>query len=248
MVLFLHRPMTNLRTVAILLLFVLAVLSKEQGMLLPLLLLLLTICLHLNKTEIATQSPVLQGWDTTIDYSSLPTTVHNADHKNAMKILVLLLCWSLGGYIVIRECIAKFWWDRTFLDPAINPLVLSRGHDRLLMPLVLLGHYTKLLIFPWKLVPDYSGAAIGSVAHFNDPYLYVGVIALLTWLSLFVIAIYRRAGVMLFCLLGVAVTYGLIANLLSIIGTNFAERLMYLPSAFFVILIAMAFSRLPRRC
>ncbi len=244
MVLFLHRPMTNLRAVAILFLFILAVLSKEQGMLLPLLLLLLTICLRIRKTDTTTQSPAFQDGETVLEYSSLATTIDEADHKNAMKILVLLLCWSLGGYIVIRERIAKFWWDRSFLDPAINPLVLSRGHDRLLMPLVLLGHYAKLLIFPWKLVPDYSGAAIGSVAHFNDPYLYFGALALLIWLSLFVIAIYRRAGVMLFCLLGVAVTYGLVANLLSIIGTNFAERLMYLPSAFFIILVAMALAQL----
>ena len=89
-----------------------------------------------------------------------------------------------------------------------------------------------------------TAAAQSVGSHFDDPYLYVGAIALLIWLSLLVMAIYRCAGVMLFCLLGVAVTYGLVANLLSIIGTNFAERLMYLPSAFFIILLAMALARL----
>src|SRR6185436_17384613 len=87
----------------------------------------------------------------------------------------------------------------------------------------------------------------GSTARFNDPYLYLGFGAIIVWFSLCAIAIRRRAGVMLFCLLGIAVTYGLIGNIVTIIGTNFAERLMYLPSVFFVILVAMAISRLPSR-
>jgi tetratricopeptide (TPR) repeat protein len=38
-------------------------------------------------------------------------------------------------------------------------------------------------------------------------------------------------------------TYGLISNFAILIGTNFGERLMYLPSAFFLILIAVFASR-----
>jgi hypothetical protein len=224
MVLFLHRPMTNGRAVAILLLFILAVLSKEQGMLLPLLLLCLAGCMRMN------------SW-----------MQHDASHKNAMKLLVLLLCWSLGAYIFFRERIVKFWWDRHFLDPAINPMKLSFGMDRVLMPFVLLGRYVQLLIFPWKLAPDYSGAAIGWHVRFDDPYLYVGFASLIAWVVLCLFAVKKRAGVMLFCLLGIAITYGLIGNIVTIIGTNFAERLMYLPSVFFVILIAMMLSRLPKR-
>jgi tetratricopeptide (TPR) repeat protein len=39
----------------------------------------------------------------------------------------------------------------------------------------------------------------------------------------------------------------MVSNLPSIIGINFAERLMYIPSAFLCILAAMALTRLPRR-
>jgi tetratricopeptide (TPR) repeat protein len=37
-----------------------------------------------------------------------------------------------------------------------------------------------------------------------------------------------------------------VSNLLTLIGTNFGERLMYLPSAFFVLYAATLLSRLPR--
>jgi len=246
LVLFLHRPMTNLRAVAILLLFALAVLTKEQGMLLPLLLVCLALCLRLRSPAIAAQSRALhvEPPDEPLEYASLPVTHRETRHTNAMKLLVLLLCWSLGAYVFFRERIVKFWWDRYFLDPAINPMKLSVGIDRWLMPLVLLGRYTTLLVFPWKLAPDYSGTAIGWQVRFDDPYLYAGIIALLLWFILATLALVRRNGVMLFCLLGVAITYGLIGNIVTIIGTNFAERLMYLPSVFFVILVAMGLARL----
>jgi hypothetical protein len=227
MVVFLRRPMTNLRVLAIFALFTLALLSKEQGMLLPLLLLCLWLCLRFGASE---------------------SIENSAEEKNALKVLVLVLCWSLGAYVFVREhFIAKFWWDRSFLDPAINPMKFSLGADRWLMPLVLLGHYTQLLFIPWKLAPDYSGLAIGWHVRMDDPYLCMGIFSLIAWFVLFAIAIYRRNSVMLFCLLGIAITYGLIGNIVTIIGTNFAERLMYLPSVFFVILISMGLARVPTR-
>jgi tetratricopeptide (TPR) repeat protein len=50
-----------------------------------------------------------------------------------------------------------------------------------------------------------------------------------------------------FCLLATAAMYGVVANLTTLIGTIFAERLMYLPSAFFIILLGMGAAQLPRR-
>src|SRR5262249_16842638 len=44
-----------------------------------------------------------------------------------------------------------------------------------------------------------------------------------------------------------ALTYGMISNFFVLIGTNFGERLMYVPSVFFVLLVACAVARLPLR-
>jgi predicted Zn-dependent protease len=42
-----------------------------------------------------------------------------------------------------------------------------------------------------------------------------------------------------------AITYGVVGNILTLIATNFAERLVYLPSAFFLMLIGTLIAHLP---
>lgn len=164
-----------------------------------------------------------------------------------MLFLAMALCWSLAGYIVFRESQLRFWWERSALDWTVNPLVRSRGADRWLVPLALLGRYTALLVAPAKLSIDYGTLVIGPAARANDPYLWLGGAALLLWAALFASSVTRRAWAAAFCLLALGVTYGLVANVLTLIGTIFAERLMYLPSAFFLMLVGVGAARLPRR-
>ncbi|HMB95814.1 MAG TPA: glycosyltransferase family 39 protein, partial [Tepidisphaeraceae bacterium] len=222
------KPMTRWRALSITGCFLLALLSKEQGMLLPLLLLIL--------------------WFT--QRKNLPA----AKNREGMLLLVLMLCWLLAGYIIWREHILKFWWDANFIDWTINPMIPSKsnphggsvGIDRWLMPLVLLGHYTALLIAPVKLSIDYGAKVIGWSVRLNDPYLYIGILSVITWMALFILAAVRRWAACGFALLALALTYGVVGNIVTYIGTNFGERLMYLPSAFFLIAIAAMFIKLPR--
>ena len=109
----------------------LALLSKEQGMVLPLLLL-------------------------------AATPLRRIGERGPLMLLLLMILWTLAGYIIFRERILKFWWHRGFLDPVINPIVSSTDADRLLMPFALLGRYVALLIAPLKLCPDYGGRIIGA--------------------------------------------------------------------------------------
>jgi hypothetical protein len=218
--LFLRRPLSGWAVLAIGGCFLVALLSKEQGLLFPLILLA---AVRLRKTF------------------DPPTS----DNKS-IKWLALLLCAILVLYIQWRERMLGFYWDRYFLDWEFNPLVRSRGIDRILMPVVLLGHYTSLLIAPWKLNIDYGAMVIGWQARPRDPYLWLGAIAVAAWLALFVFALRRRDRSLVLCLIGLALTYGLVANVLALIGTNLAERLMYLPSAFFVLIIAMGLGRFHR--
>jgi tetratricopeptide (TPR) repeat protein len=59
-------------------------------------------------------------------------------------------------------------------------------------------------------------------------------------------AILRRRGFAAFCLLSLALSYGMIANIIAILGSNMAERWIYLPSAFFLMWLATLIARLPR--
>jgi hypothetical protein len=228
------RPLTPWRAVAITVCFLIAVLSKEQGMLVPLLLLVVALARRLMIGSMADPFP--------------------ARYRSGRLLLILLLCWLLAGYIVWRESILKFWWDREFIDWTINPMIPNKSHpysaeaaaSRWLMPLVLLGRYAALLVAPVTLSPDYGAKVIGWSVRARDPYLWVGIIAAVSWCALFIVCLVRRWFAWVVALLGLALTYGMVGNIVALIGTNFAERLMYLPSAFFVMLVAMLLSRLPR--
>src|SRR5688572_6616148 len=204
LVLMARRPMTYARAAAVAGCYVLAVLSKEQGMLLPLLLLALGLVIYRRPARMPPDAP--------IDAPALqPQPVSPRERK-----ALLLLAWT------------------------VNPLIRSEGIDRWLVPLALLGRYAGLLVAPWKLAMDYGGLVIPPAARADDPYLYLGAAALAAWGVLLVVSLRKRAWATVFCLLAVGVTYGMVANVITLIGTVFAERLMYLPSAFFVVLAAQA--------
>ena len=128
LILLLHRPITTGRAIAALCCLAFAIFSKEQGMLIPALMLLLPLCLGVDRPR-------------------------SERERRAVMLLVLMVCWFTAAYIVLREMKFKFEWDTYFLDFTDQPMVRSHGIDRLLMPLVLLGRYAQLLIFPVHLSP-----------------------------------------------------------------------------------------------
>jgi hypothetical protein len=232
------RPLTYGRVFTAIVCGIVALLCKEQGILQPLIWFLL-----LNNFRFI-------GTGISIPIRARTPEEHEARHEEEMhrsvlKVLTLLTCWIWAAYIVGRERFLKFEWDRSIMDATIQPLVKSSGLDRVLMPVVLLGHYTALLLWPAHLSPDYGADVIGSVAHPRDPFLWIGFIALAIWLAAAIWAWITRRRVILFCLLSLAITYGLIGNILTLIGTNFAERLLYLPSAFFLIIAGILLATLP---
>jgi hypothetical protein len=216
---FVGGPLTPKRMWALAGCCIIAVLSKEQGLLFPLLLLAL------------------------VPFRRL--TIGTMDERRYLKPFVALLCYVLAAYIFLRELTIGFWWDRQFLEWVLNPMVRSHGVDRLLMPVVLVGRYLRLLVFPTHLSLDYGGNAIGWHASMSDPYLYLGFFAIVLWLAAAIWSIRGRRWAELFCLLGFALAYGMIGNIVALIGTIFAERLMYLPSAFFLLLIGILARPLP---
>jgi hypothetical protein len=250
LILLCRRPLTVGRVISVVAVGILALLSKEQGILQPLLWLFFFLIL----------------WRFDPDAPA---------ERKALKVLMLATTWIWAGYLILRERFLKFEWDRTYIDPIIQPLILSHGTDRLLMPVVLLGHYTALLLWPRHLAADYGGNVIGSIAHLSDPYFWIGSVTIFSWICAFIkctqiFFAQRRTEaektnpssslrlnvsasqmndfpnrLVLFCLLSLAITYGIVGNILTLIATNFAERLIYLPSAFFLIIIGIFLAYLP---
>lgn len=216
-----RRPLTPRRVIAIMGCEVVAVLSKEQGVLIPVVL-------------------ALFGW-----FVWRRAGAPERRERAALIWLTILLTWCTAGYLVGREQFLRFEWDRGFLDWLMQPMVRSTGLDRALMPLVLLGHYMELLVFPTRLTLDYGAKVIGWTVRASDPYLWLGVVATVGWMVMTLFSITRRCGFAAFCLLALGFSYGMIGNVLALLGANMAERWMYLPSAFFIMFVALLLARIP---
>jgi hypothetical protein len=235
-----RRPLTPARAAAVLACGVVAVLCKEQGLIAPALWVLVA----------------------TLLWTARPT---GRERSVATGSAVLTL-WAWAAYLLLREHFLRFDWDRGLLDRAVQPMFRSAGVDRWLLPVALLGRYAVLLAWPAHPSPDYGGDVIGSAWHSADPYFWIGLAVAVAWAAGAGVAIRRLAGELarrgpaegprpsvrgpnsaLFSLLAMAVSYALVGNLLTIIGTIFAERLAYLTSAFAAVLVGWALCRLRPR-
>jgi hypothetical protein len=216
-------PLTRRRVLAIVACTAVAVFSKEQGLLLPP---MLAAVYWLRRTS----SP-----------SPLPSS-----ERAAGQLLVILLLFGLSAYVAYREHILPWYWETRLLDYATQPMIHSGPRDRALIPVALLGRAVALLAAPVKLSPEYGLAVITSRQSWFDPYLYVGAVAIVAAVAGALVAWRRRAWAVLLLLFCAGLTYFMVSNV-KIIGVVFAERLLYLPSAFVLILLAMAVARLPRR-
>jgi hypothetical protein len=220
------REMTVPRALAVTGSFLIASFSKEQGLLVPFMLL---------GWVIVRRWRPFGGTDT--------EPLASASARRAALLLVAMLTGTMGAYISYRNHIAPWYWERGFLDWTINPIVRSAGRDRWLMPVAIFGRYAALLIAPWRLSLDYSATVFTTRQPIGDPYLCLGFAAAAALMLAVIVAWRRRSSAVVFCLGGFAISYFLASNVISI-GTVFGERLMYLPSVFACILAGIALARL----
>ena len=239
MILFL-RAMTPARAAGICGSLAVAILSKEQGILLPAVLLAL---LPVRKYLLGESSPAQSDGQSLNIHS---TSDNAGDERGVMRGLFAVMCLMLAGYLIFREELLGFAWDRQKLDWTANPLILSTGLNRCLMPIVLVGRYIVLLVVPRYLSLDYGTRVIGSTVRWHEPFIYLGFATIVVFSMTALLAFRRRSWKILFLLAALALSYGMVSNFLILIGTIMGERLMYLPSVFFLILIAALLSRLPK--
>jgi hypothetical protein len=208
---------------------IVALLSKEQGMLLL-------------------PAALFVFWFTRASRPAHVPGLNDGEHRPSLgRELLVAGMLTLAAYIVFRESTLKFWWDRSQLDAALQPMILSHSADIALMPLVLAGRYLHLLLFPHALSIDYAGDVIGSTVRLSDPYLWLGGAAVIVWIAVAFIAWRRRDALLGVSVIGFGLTYGVVANIVSLTGVNLAERLMYLPSVFVVLIAAKLIASAPRR-
>lgn len=223
------RPMSWKRIVAIVGFFLLSLLTKEQGVLFPIMLAAL-IPFRMQRIKAISS-----------------TSDNPLEDQKRLKLLMALLFLLLAAYLIYRESILRFWWPRELMEWRINPLVLSTGADRWLMPFVLLGRYMALIVAPIHLSVDYGSYVIGWEVNYRQPYIYVGIATAIIAVTLLVRSLIRRQWAMFYLLICFGMTYGMISNFATLIGTIFGERLFYLPSAFLLIIAGYWLAQIPAR-
>jgi tetratricopeptide (TPR) repeat protein len=124
---------------------------------------------------------------------------------------------------------------------AANPAASAPPTLRVLTGLGVLTRALWLLLVPLRLSADYSYAHIPVVASSAEPVAIAGLLAAATLLAL--AAIVRRHPAALFWYAFALLAWGPVSNLPFPIDTIFRERLLYLPSAGFCALLAMALLR-----
>jgi tetratricopeptide (TPR) repeat protein len=113
---------------------------------------------------------------------------------------------------------------------------------RLATAILVLGKYLWLLVFPLHLSMDYSFAAIRLVSFTDIPVLIsLGILLLLVAAGIYA---FRKKNVLGFCILYFFVTISLVSNIVFVIGTVMADRLLYMPSLALAIALAWLLTKI----
>lgn len=242
-------PLTTGRVIAIWLCCAVAILCKEQGLLVPVM--IGVVSWKGFGERGSARGERFGSSETVVAISDDDDTrvLKHARQRSLGAVLFALLLANVAVIVFVRENVIhlKFWWERKFLDPWIQPLSDSVGLDRWLVPFTIAGRYLGLLVAPVTLRIDYGGPIVPGVAEPRDLFFWLGVVAVVLWLVVVGIGVRSRERLLVICALLFAIAYAPVSNWPTIIGVNVAERLMYLPSAFFVILVAALIARLPKR-
>ncbi len=154
-----------------------------------------------------------------------------------------------AGYLILRvSLLGGLTSPAGTIDRFDNPIAhpadgLSAGDSAILArwatPLVTLTKALGLTVLPDRLCFDYSYAAIEPVTRVSDPRLWVGL-SLLVFLAVATVVALRRRSPAGIALAIAAISYSIVSNFVVVIGTIFAERLLYLPIVGFAMLVGLA--------
>ena len=149
------------------------------------------------------------------------------------------------AYLAVRTSVVGGFGvpDTSYLD---NPLMTATLGTRLLTAVALLGRGVALLAAPIVLSPDYSYDAVPVVRSILN-WRFLATVAAVGLLARGLTKPAVRRSALPLGVLWYAITIFLTSNLVVLVGTIFAERLLYLPSVAFCLLVGAALAWLSQR-
>jgi len=158
-------------------------------------------------------------------------------------LMVVILRAGILGYVYRTEPPSDP--SSAYLAFVNNPIQFAEPWGRVLTALRVAVMGAGLLAFPVELSADYSYNEIPVSSGAPGP----ADIAALAFAGIYLALLYysaRRSPIVMFALSWAALTYLIVSNLLFPIGTIFGERLLYMPSIGFAVLVAAGLERLAR--
>jgi tetratricopeptide (TPR) repeat protein len=107
-----------------------------------------------------------------------------------------------------------------------------------------LGKYIQLLIFPHPLTHDYYPRHIGIMQWTNGPVLLSAVVY--AALGYWILRGWRRRDLISFGIAFFLITLSIVSNIVFPVGTNMAERFMFMPSVGFALVVAVVLAKILR--
>jgi tetratricopeptide (TPR) repeat protein len=131
------------------------------------------------------------------------------------------------------------------VDRLDNVLAVAPPLPRLLTAIGVTAKYVGTLVWPFRLSADYSYPQIPLIESATAPAFLAGLTLLI---GLAVLAAWgrRRSADVCFAVVFTATTFAVVSNFVVPIGTIMAERLLYLPSLGFCLLVAIGIERVGR--
>jgi len=146
------------------------------------------------------------------------------------------------GYLFLRFAVLGTW-SIGYIDPLDNPLAALPLHLRLPDAALVAWRYLALLVLPYKLSADYSYDAVPLSVNLL-PLALPALLLLLISLALLLRKFVRRPGLLSLGALWMLAAFAPVANVVLPIGTIMAERLLYLPSLGFCLLVGALFAQI----
>jgi tetratricopeptide (TPR) repeat protein len=126
-----------------------------------------------------------------------------------------------------------------------NVLATAPPGSRLYTAIAVIATYARLLVWPVRLSADYSFPQIELATSLADPRVLAGVAVLVVAGALAAWGWFMQRHVC-FAIAFAALTFSIVSNVVVLIGTIMAERLLYLPSAGFCLLLALGITTIGR--
>jgi protein O-mannosyl-transferase len=163
-----------------------------------------------------------------------------ATKKQYWRVLGGMIGLTVVFLLIRRSVLGGVTPEIPLIDNSL--MAIDSFIGRRINAIYILGQYLKLMIFPDTLIADASYNHFPEVSFTNWKFLLT--LGILLAAAVYAIVNFKKKDPMSFAILYFFVTVSIVSNVVIMIGTNYGERLMYMPLLGFCLVVAILFQRI----